>query len=148
MCKADKENSVTSSTLTGEYLHWLRITTHVRLNHAAWGSACDAGVALRRPTHRGCRGGGGATTNNDPYVCVSQCGQLHQPSQLTPEMGHRHHRWIAANLESTSTLLCPPRRLPLTRMQAAVSRYRSNWVLSTLAQFSTKLMCLRITWLR
>ena len=60
MCKADKENVVTSSTMTGEYLYCLRTTTHVRLNHAAWRSACDAGVALRRPTHRGCGGGGGA----------------------------------------------------------------------------------------
>ena len=26
--------------------------------------------------------------NNDPYVCVIQCGQLHQSSLLTPELGH------------------------------------------------------------
>ena len=28
-----------------------------RLNKAAWRAACNAGVALRRSTHRGCRGG-------------------------------------------------------------------------------------------
>ncbi len=27
------------------------------LDHAAWRSACDAGIALRYPTRRGCRGG-------------------------------------------------------------------------------------------
>ena len=30
---------------------------HFRLSNAVWRAACEAGVALHRPTHRGCRGG-------------------------------------------------------------------------------------------
>ena len=41
--------------LTQDYLYQLRPSGHsnFRLNNAA----CEAGVALHRPTHRGCRGG-------------------------------------------------------------------------------------------
>ena len=50
---------VDTPTLTRDHLYRLRPSghRHCRLNSAAWRAACDAGVALQRPTHRGCRGG-------------------------------------------------------------------------------------------
>ena len=40
-----------------DYLHQLRHSghSHFGLNSAAWRAACEVGVALDRPTHRGCR---------------------------------------------------------------------------------------------
>ena len=85
MYKADKENIVTCSTMTQENLYWLRTTTRVRLNHAAfdagWHSIDPLIVVAGRGTHK----------QQSPYnVCFFQCNQLHQPiiSLLTPEMGH------------------------------------------------------------
>ena len=50
---------VYTPTLTRDHLYRLRPSghRHCRLNSAAWRAACEAGVALQRPTHRGCRGG-------------------------------------------------------------------------------------------
>ena len=42
---------------TGQFLRQLQGASNCRLNNGAWRAACTAGVALRRPTHRGCRGG-------------------------------------------------------------------------------------------
>ena len=40
-----------------QFLRHLQFDRCDRLNKVAWRAACNAGVALRRPTHRGCRGG-------------------------------------------------------------------------------------------
>ena len=50
---------VDTPTLTRDHLYRLRPSghRHSRLNSAAWRAACEAGVVLQRPTHRGCRGG-------------------------------------------------------------------------------------------
>ena len=42
---------------TGQYLKQLQGASNDRLDNATWRAACTAGVALRRPTRRGCRGG-------------------------------------------------------------------------------------------
>ena len=42
---------------TGQFLRQLQGASNCCLNNTAWRAACTAGVALRRPTHRGCRGG-------------------------------------------------------------------------------------------
>ena len=41
---------------TGQFLRQLQGASNCCLNNTAWRAACTAGVALRRPTHRGCRG--------------------------------------------------------------------------------------------
>ena len=45
------------ATFSAECLHCLRPRSDTRLDNAAWRAAFDAGVALHRPTHRGCRVG-------------------------------------------------------------------------------------------
>ena len=45
--------------------------SNVHLTHAAWRAAVSAGVARRRPTKRGCRGG------------------AHRQQQIVPIVGHR-----------------------------------------------------------
>ena len=42
---------------TGQFLRLLQGANNCCLNNPAWRAACTAGVALRRPKHRGCRGG-------------------------------------------------------------------------------------------
>ena len=42
---------------TGQFLRQLQGASNCRLNYPAWRAACTAGLAHRRPTHRGCRGG-------------------------------------------------------------------------------------------
>ena len=39
------------TTFSAECLHRLRPRSDTRLDNAAWRAACDAGVALHRPTH-------------------------------------------------------------------------------------------------
>ena len=58
-------------TFTAECLHRLRPCRDTRLNNAAWRAACDAGVALHRPTHRGCRAGA-HKQRNIPVVVMSR----------------------------------------------------------------------------
>ncbi|KAK2189745.1 hypothetical protein NP493_98g03015 [Ridgeia piscesae] len=59
MCYPNKVDIVYTPILTQDYLYRLRPSghSHFRLNNAAWRAACEAEVALHRPTHRGCRGG-------------------------------------------------------------------------------------------
>ena len=45
------------TTFSVECLHRLRPRSDTRLDNATWRPAGDAGVALHRPTHRGCRAG-------------------------------------------------------------------------------------------
>ena len=40
-----------------QFLRHLQFDRCTGLNNAAWSAACNAGVALRRPTHCGCRWG-------------------------------------------------------------------------------------------
>ena len=42
---------------SAECLHRLHPSSDTRLDNAAWRAACEAGVALHRPTRRGCRAG-------------------------------------------------------------------------------------------
>ena len=59
MCYPNKVDIVYTPILTQDYLYRLQPSghSHFRLNNAAWRAACEAGVALHRPIHRGCRGG-------------------------------------------------------------------------------------------
>lgn len=59
MCYPNKVDIACTPSLTRDYLYRLRPSghSHFRLNNTAWRAACEAGVALQRPTHRGYRGG-------------------------------------------------------------------------------------------
>ena len=71
MCYPNKVDIIYTPILTQDYLYRLRPSghSHFRLNSAAWRATCEAGVALHRPTHRGCRGG--ARKQRPTHVIVS-----------------------------------------------------------------------------
>ena len=134
MCFPNKVDIVYTPILTHDYLYRLRPSghSHLRLNNAAWRAACEAGVALLRPTHRGSRGG--ARKQRPIHVIVST-----RPTDAVFDTNCVNYDNITcvsvtpspSNLEVDVDLLCPPCRLPLTKVRAAVSWYRSNWALST-----------------
>ena len=77
---------VYTPTLTRDHLYRLRPSghRHSRLNSAAWRAACDAGVALHRPTHRGCRGG---ARKQRPIRVIVSAGTT-APAKPVPRVRH------------------------------------------------------------
>ena len=71
MCYLNKVDIVYTPIMTHHYLYRLRPSgrNHFRLNNAAWRAALEAGMALHRPTYRGCRGG--ARKQRPIHVIVS-----------------------------------------------------------------------------
>ena len=59
VCYPNKVDIAYTPILTPDCLYRLRPSGHsqFRLNNAAWRTACEAGVAPHRPTHRVCRRG-------------------------------------------------------------------------------------------
>ena len=146
MCYPNRVDIIYTPILTQYYLYRLRRSghSHFRLNRAAWRAACEAGVALHRPNRRGSRGG--ARKQRPIFVIVSMRPTVAPSGTNCINDDNITCVSVASSPLMESTLLCPLCRLPLTRLRAAVSRYRLNWTLSTLVQFATKPMVfLRIT---
>ena len=70
------------TTLSAECLHRLRPRSDTRLDNAAWRAACVAGVALHRPTHRGCRAGA-HKQRTIPVITTSRLTTLTKPPVIS-----------------------------------------------------------------
>ena len=86
MCYPNKVDIACKPSLTRDYLYRLRPSghSHFRLNNTAWRAACEAGVALQRPTHRGYRGG--ARKQRPIHVIVS--ARPIAPAKSVPRVRH------------------------------------------------------------
>ena len=125
------------TTFTSECLHRLRPSRDSRLNNTACRAACVAGVALHRPTHRGCRAGA-HKPRKIPAIITSR-----PPTLTKPPLSSRGNN-IQVPMLTTNVR---PAKLSLLNARSVCNKGVFFFLADFVVDHDLDILCLTETWL-